>query len=661
MHLFYQYAGNNPALYLERGAANPAAVAKALKADISHHLKEHSLPGLTWPQSRIDGTAASTFITYGIAGRDSWINPNMPNPEKSKRKRVVILYWPHIVRHCLRIMMLSPAVPLLLWLFNDVLARRSLLLKELLQRKLPWEYSKLLNSDKLNLPEPLSPVEDALLEFYLTLASHDSSTIYALKRSYEETFKILSTENSVKQISRDFDLDRNLISTLYIDRIPDMNSHLPNQVVYDALAHPSFGPTQIHTPLRELMVAWHARFPHDHEHYDEALNNIGVLYNPEDKILVINMHRFFPYRRKLSNVLETTLPPELRGNSVTLENQCVVLVRMLEEQYPSLSASGIGAYRNIYFGEGTSWNYDEWDQTLFIQVDALKKMVDNARASELGRMGLTIPKRVLKARASHMVRSRRPAGFVESYLDPMTGETLKFYLVVVGRQIYFHPPWDVPEEEKYRMIRSYKSSGPARALKESVKYIETLDMWFYSFPFLIGQKGAPVGAVSGLRDWLATWSAMERSAFRRLAKTKISIYKKAEFRANRVGLCGVRFTQEEDQAIIQNYRPLMTFDMERSIFETCSGRTPHAISNRARFLCDELLESGVYDLNSLPHKRYNHNLIQRIKDAAIKNGDNPEKVMQDVVEARQKHIYSDRRTSRTGSSQGNPSADRAED
>lgn len=628
MSIFYRYAGNAPAKYLERGAESPQTVARALKADLSHHIKERQMPSLRLPQAR------ESFLTLGMSARADWLSKGVSG--KARRKRIVILHWPSIVENCLRIQLLSPAVPLLVWLLRDALARRSLFLVDLLQRKFPWEYQKFTNADPVGMPEPLSPVEDSLLAFYLRLAAKDQAVVSALKLSYDKTFEILTTKKSCIDIARDFTLNRHAISTYYFDRVPEMLNTLPKETLYRGLAEPTFGPTRHTTPLRELMVAWHARLPHDHMHYDDALKEIGVLYDAENKMLLINMRRFFLYRRKCSPILEEMLPKEMRGTGEALEVQARTIVRLLEERYSSLiPAEGVGAYRNVYYGNGTAWNYEEWDQTLFVDIDAYRKLVDRTRASELARLGLKVPKRVWREQTSHMVKTRKPAGFVECYENPRDSEKLKFYLVALGRRIYFNPPWEVPEQERYRDVRSYKSSGPTQRIREEVKYSKALDMWLYSFDFLMRQKGAPVGTAPGLRDWLHSWHTMDLKDFRRLAKRKVEVHRKAEFRTNRKELRGVRFNAEEDEAILNYYRPVMEFDGERAIFEACGGRTAHAISNRARVLCDELLASGVYDLNRLPHRRYNHNLLKRMKRAAELNGDDPEKAMEDAAKVRQ--------------------------
>ena len=489
------------------------------------------------------------------------------------------------------------------------------------------------------MPEPLTPVEESLLSTYLTLASKDDALLKALQASFNATFDLATTKKSATSFAKDFDLNRHHVSTLFLDNISVVVSKFPKEAVLEGIDHPSFGPVSSNTLLKELMMAWHTRLNHDHPHYDELIKRMGVIYNSESRLLLVNFHRYLPYRRSLSPALDEALPADVRSGDVDLATQARVLVRLYEDAYHSVvPVEGVGSYRNIYYGEGTAWDPEEWAGTLFVDVDAYRKIVAFAAKTELGRiLGVPMATR-RRASAQHMVATRTPKGFVDYYENPQTGEQLRFYVIRIGNHVYFSPPWEVPEEERFRPVRGYKGSGEKTRIRDDVKFVKLLKLWFYRYDLMMQQKGVPLGAIPGLRDGLYTWSTYDKDNFAALMRRKRKLVDTTRRRQQKDDLRGVRFTPEEDKVILDHYRPGMSFDDERIIFEVCGTRTPHAVSNRARFLCNQLLAAGVYDLNKLPHRRYNHRLITRIKKAVIENGDDLEKVLEDVRKARQIYL-----------------------
>lgn len=103
-------------------------------------------------------------------------------------------------------------------------------------------------------------------------------------------------------------------------------------------------------------------------------------------------------------------------------------------------------------------------------------------------------------------------------------------------------------------------------------------------------------------------------AFAKYTRTEVRRHNQAVMPKKR---CGPQtgFTVVEDNAIIQYYRPkALKKDLE-AMWTICENRTKHDVQIRAKFLRQQLIRQGVWDITCLPHQRYNARIGKEIKAA----------------------------------------------
>ena len=172
-----------------------------------------------------------------------------------------------------------------------------------------------------------------------------------------------------------------------------------------------------------------------------------------------------------------------------------------------------------------------------------------------------------------------------------------------GRKVFFQPSWDVPISSCVRRAdhtNEYDLWHP-RNLKTGVTVLPDNQGPAFSYAFLTAEDNpAATPGYPEVLEYLERIGKLNKKQFKSLLGGRKP---------------PVHFTEAEDAAIVQYYRPDRTPEDVRKLYTACLTRTPTAISNRARYLRKKLIQKGVYAIEKLPHGQYNATIAKEIAAA----------------------------------------------
>jgi hypothetical protein len=182
--------------------------------------------------------------------------------------------------------------------------------------------------------------------------------------------------------------------------------------------------------------------------------------------------------------------------------------------------------------------------------------------------------------------------------------------------------WDVSYEKEY-----------SRLNPNTVKLFKGIGFVFH-FKTLLSASGSwdfgikPVDRIPGWEDLIVSWSnypfalnnQLKSSTNKKAVKDCLSNSYIAEYEANlklpkrqRKDM-RIRFSEEEDAAILKYYRRDMSLEDEKMLRETCHRHDYFGVACRANKLAEKLIkEHGITDVTRLPIKRVGKNLRVMLK------------------------------------------------
>lgn len=188
--------------------------------------------------------------------------------------------------------------------------------------------------------------------------------------------------------------------------------------------------------------------------------------------------------------------------------------------------------------------------------------------------------------------------------------TYDFAVIHTGRYIRFRPLWDfdLPPERHFKPRPGRHKHKPAKLLGGVCKHAL---QYYYSAEFMQMYTKDTPGYVKNEDLYIAlhAFASLTRKEFQRHIDGTLGRRRKRHD----------AWSEDEDEAILQYYRPKMTSDEKTTLELACASRSAIAIRSRAKVLRARLLARGVFGLEHLPHKNYSAALMREIHAAKEKH------------------------------------------
>lgn len=533
-----------------------------------------------------------------------------------------------------------PPLIFLLGMFVPLIRRRSVLAGDLIERVLVHQVQDLLLEDlrtssklleklpllpqKYSMPCAAYPQEQDFLERSLGVLAGDKAFISAVRQSIAATFAKWATVVDPSRYLRRLDaqgvysggspvfyhlqsIPLNPGRVLRMREAP-LVRHItaPLTTARGALYRPAVAAGLVGELLRVMDVAEACGDETDSVRRERALHFgvarltlKGPLKSLKDVYYVVNWDKWFRYRIAAAGEfflehLFASLVVDLESGVCVPEDFGAEIKRALLQGYST-------SKRSLLLPEGTvkvpagllqAW---ELEDTTGVTVTYRNRILDygvlavqkEGRKVENSRGGESIPKLVVR-------RTTNILPFVfELLLGGTKEKVVSIKAIHRGRKIYFAIPGHFSEFSVRTRSGPYVTRG--NRLRDGV----TLYQGLYYF------TGAFIEKSLDLFPSLVPYQINQIVVFSKNTRKDVLRYiRLTEGPANPGPQTG--FTTGEDKAIAALYRPRMTPDAEAELLKVCFGRTPASIVARAKVIRLELISQGVWDINKLPHKRYNH-------------------------------------------------------
>ena len=576
--------------------------------DVTTLRKSGMMPSLGFLEDTLEpiGVAATRPHTESPLTEDNW----------------VLIHWPTVLEKIDTAFDLGQySTVAILWHFREVLFRRSVVFHDLLQRKiaqhLTYRYFPLTESEKekrgyVDLSDP----EEEVFKSLRTSVISTPRTMDALRWSFRHTLLPRGTNDKIVYKLLPDRRMRTLIFEKLSGAVPSecsifsatallkMWRQLECVRVARRVSGSGFGPSTLSPDLKELFYAFHLRRV-----------DLGVARLTANT-LAINLSKYVPYRTRLTSYYKN-----LVGSSDyrDIEKTCGRVRDYFESIFEPLVVHGAAP---LYRGRIESlWGDAALEHVLFLSNDGITRRLSQANRME-------------EVRASKTSQPKTPGGAKTPRLYVMASpplmdigyDEMRFEMIRRPRGVFWSVPWEMPfwvnhEPVSARGVRmsSEQPNLPRKGeLRRGVTYVEAFDKYFYSLEMLKNLTELPKNPVREsvtLYRWMSHISAMPPKQFRLLQAGLRKDLVAQQQRAPGKSLRGTTWTREEDDAIKLYYRPGMNYADEAVLQGICRGRTQRAIMRRATELRNSMIESGIFDIDLLPHRNYNAKLRKLVQDA----------------------------------------------
>jgi hypothetical protein len=351
--------------------------------------------------------------------------------------------------------------------------------------------------------------------------------------------------------------------------------------------------------------------------------------------LLICLPLFINYRKKsgmYKNFKDWMRHLKVESSDISLEVAAPVLISDFYQRSPRLkpqiNLSEISSIANDYWKGRLKNPEDLGNNILYVSFEALKSEREWLRTASYN----------IKPREPGKKR-RGPVLKITNLESPkisfMGDKPLKFKMIRLRGKVYFSSPWVIKDGDRFRYNKSQAKffSRPF----PGVKFIKQEDEFFYTFDFFKNILKLEIlkDESSDFYRWFKSYRTVSSNQFRDLRKMEKRRYVDVPARMERLkNDLSIRsnFTKEEDEAIVKFFRPGIAPQTRRELEFICYGRTWRAISCRAQFLCESMLQEGVYDLEQLPHSRYSAVLgkkaekVRKAVEAFVQSKETPLKI-----------------------------------
>jgi hypothetical protein len=589
---------------------SPYALVERFAGGIRPEILRHRVPALSTESLEI------MFSTYGVAGATGWVHEgkyaeDAPSPMLFNWKTLLGLTAHDRLFLCELIERRQLHLAMLVWFVAEPALRRyDVCVHEMFTRELQASFADYLDPGKLRtdlVSHPLLKEERPVFHHYYNEQLNSPEFMAAVRETFELTFAPLSDSQDVlcsyicPRVANPDDM-----SMLYMNLIRGPHKKLPTEVIVPRFPSPPFGPAFPGKYLYEIFYANTFRYR------PAGVSTLaGVRYNGEElpKALVINFDKFIPYRQ--SNMLFYN---KISGKKpMSMYDIAVTAVEVLRRHfYGVLHSYHLGAYYDHLRNQESPVPEDELATTLVLPLPALNLLREASAKYGINYLveTSTLPRRARRT-GVQKIRRKVSAKSVLSVMSPDTPylEPAEFRFVHRYGTLLVSPPWPLTMAH---VLDYYKE-------ERVVRVTEHQDRVFVPVDLVSRLSCAQDYMTPELSEWLRYYSKMTRFVF----MEELRMHHK-QMPVNRIvrterGADRMRFTVEEDEAIIRLYRPRMSAESKSELKAICFGRRGRSIAMRAGILRKELMAKGVYDLTQLPHGARTESILKEIRDAKKAN------------------------------------------
>ncbi len=557
---------------------------------------------------------------HGVGQFGQW-RKRRRNPRKFASDSKAVVHWPTLIRDAYDLAFSNPSLAFFFYSFLPLIRLRSPFLAEALHRnyvKSLHRYaensgSRLKQSDasQVDVNEGESITAEALCyhlstdKDFIAALQHSCSLTYAQIPPRKERFRMAAIRGAYP---KDYNQDSSLLYVGASDKCaPQLVMPSPG-----TLPSKSFGSPRTPALLTELFVAhdlaktWAKPPGWQKDYLENQVRTLGIAILPAAPggVLFINWERWFQYRLSLRDVAVykeavASLPDfsRLARNPITAQFA------------PILSEVFFQKYRSIYlhptaFPRHTQKLEEEWGagySSQTVSAFSIKEML--SLRGRIRKMGETV------AALSEPIPTRKYE-MTPLYLDfpiLVNGESVSCRAVHTGRKVWFIPPWKMTDALIFKNPNVVGDAWDQKNLHKGVIKLPDTGELAFSLPYLGNRTNCP--SAPSDPEVLEQIRIFASNA-------KRAIFVKPEIKKEPSGAPRSRpFTKEEDHTITTLYRPGLTEEVKQKIADVCRDRNWTSISRRARQLRRRLIDRGVYNIDSLPHGRYNHKILREIATA----------------------------------------------
>jgi hypothetical protein len=379
-----------------------------------------------------------------------------------------------------------------------------------------------------------------------------------------------------------------------------------------------FGPGPLNPMLAEIVMAWHL---------DLVKEGACVL---DDSVIAIDFHRYGTYRRmRGSEVLNYR-----RGNTVpsSVEAFSRKIVADYVKNYSSLIPSGgVAQYRSVI---EEMWGNSALEHTVLFSIKSLQELLTRLK----GRAKFIISTEGESGAVMAVPRKLVSSPLVRVFTLPPLPETGmcsagEVWGVRHRNKWYWaspdDPPWeDVLGVSPADIIEIQEKGVLPRKIKLETRgkltYVKSIGRVFYSVQYICDSNIVSIPSwflrdTAGILGVLRRWESKRLSLLKNAGAEFTSLsrhrtYADAIAERKKVLIEGGRVKDmwwtEEDDAIIELYRPGMPYEDQVKLSQICLGRSKNSIESRASVLRRRLIAWGTTDVDALPHKK-NYQVVSR--------------------------------------------------
>lgn len=556
------------------------------------------------------------YGTYGVAGADSWVHEGRYS---DKRRAPLLFNWrvllglnahgkPYLAELIERKHL---ALAALVWnVARPVMKRYNVCTFELYSRALQIAYADHIDPsrDRDDVPSAtLRQEELPVFIHYYTEQMNDPAYILAVKSSFDCTYAAISDSIDAvgKYVAAPSLLD---VSMIYMDLIRGgPRPELSQEVIPPDYPMPPFGPRYPGEYLYELLYANTFRYRY---------GGVSVLQKPVVRgkelpsALVVDFNRFIPYR-----IRQAAFYNKLKGTkNISIYDLALLAADVFRNHYYGvLHDQNCADYYEFLAYDGESPRHPTAVNALatsfIIPLPILKNLTDKACNYGVNYL-VGLSTREKKNRKDGILRVRRAVS-PKSVLEVSSPDTphlapSEFRFTYRYHCMLISPPWPLTLTD----VRDYYRETPGKPPKTAAH----LDRTYVSLDTLRRLPVSQTYLTPELMQWLRGYAQMNKYVF----KAEIKMLNKQcinKVVREELGVKGVRFRPEEDDAILRLYRARMSAASKEELKRICFGRSTRSISLRAGVLRRELMSKGVYDLGKLPHGMRSESLLAEIRAA----------------------------------------------
>jgi hypothetical protein len=541
------------------------------------------------------------FYVYGLCAGGGWAH----GPMEGDSKRAVYIHWPRFLG-ALAMMPVSPyhklwGLPLLGWGFAKLYRRKNLVFYELLRRKLHEALIRGGSFDKP--PADTQPLDDDEHPLYAASAvaelQPDGELTATMRRAFANTFGDASPyygpttrPSHLRFLAPEI---RQAVSTLYCETLFTYLKYIlqTSPLPYTSVkASNGFAPEYKSEYVKEMY------FMHQAGGEDKPFFGCKKSMHlvPETRTVLVDIAEFAEYRTRTGSTFYTSQRKRLGFENETWRQVATELVFDFQRKYPTLVppernyAQFEPMIRAVFSPETII------DHVLFVPMDVFGDVRKRYAKVEpmLNSEHVRVPPRKVVP---------KKAIICSDPIADVGGATFTFKILFYRKTVYFHPPWTVPMNKVLAPAYSRQNYLPG-----VFRDPETLQFYF-TFDFLTNDPNSPVERYPSLRTFLEPYNRITREYFDEVRERGRRKYIDHD---NRNTGKYLRYTKQEDQAILKYYKPGMTPLDRESLRSECEGRTWTTIQRRAKVLRDNMLKDGCVDISLLPTRNYSADINKKI-------------------------------------------------